>query len=109
MNVMDQQQGDGWTAINGDCVEALQGLPDSSVDYSIFSPPFSSLYTYSNSPRDMGNCRTDAEFFEHFGHLIAQLRAGIRQRLQDRQDVRVAELDVFIDRGVTRQDPPSDS
>ncbi len=74
MNVMDQQQGDGWTAINGDCVEALQGLPDSSVDYSIFSPPFSSLYTYSNSPRDMGNCRTDAEFFEHFGHLIAQLR-----------------------------------
>ena len=49
MNVMDQQQGDGWTAINGDCVEALQGLPDSSVDYSIFSPPFSSLYTYSNS------------------------------------------------------------
>lgn len=74
MNVMDQQQGDGWAAINGDCVEALQGLPDSSVDYSIFSPPFSSLYTYSNSPRDMGNCRTDAEFFEHFGHLIAQLR-----------------------------------
>lgn len=74
MNVMDQQHGDGWTAINGDCVEALQGLPDSSVDYSIFSPPFSSLYTYSNSPRDMGNCRTDAEFFEHFGHLIAQLR-----------------------------------
>lgn len=74
MNALDQQQGESWSAINGDCVEALQGLPESSVDYSIFSPPFSSLYTYSNSPRDMGNCRTDAEFFEHMGHLIEQMR-----------------------------------
>lgn len=73
MNVIDQQHGDGWTAINGDCVEALQGLPDSSVDYSIFSPPFSSLYTYSNSPRDMGNCRSHDDFFEHFDHLIPDL------------------------------------
>ena len=48
-------------------------LPAQSIGYSIFSPPFSSLYTYSNSPRDMGNCRTDAEFFEHFGYLIDEL------------------------------------
>ena len=49
-------------------------LPERSMDYSIFSPPFSSLYTYSNSPRDLGNCRNDAEFFEHFGYIIEQLR-----------------------------------
>jgi DNA modification methylase len=55
-------------------VEALQGLPERSIDYSIFSPPFASLYTYSNSPRDMGNCRNDEEFFAHFAHLVRELR-----------------------------------
>lgn len=74
MNCIAQESGDGWTLFNGDCVEVLQGFPSHSIDYSIFSPPFSSLYTYSNSPRDMGNCRTDEEFFEHFGFLIAELR-----------------------------------
>jgi hypothetical protein len=56
----------------------LKGLPDASVGYSIFSPPFASLYTYSNSPRDMGNVRDDAEFFEHFDYLIAELRRVIK-------------------------------
>lgn len=78
MIALDQQSGDGWTAYNGDCVEVVSALPDRSVDYSIFSPPFASLYTYSNSPRDMGNCRTDAEFFEHFGHLIDALARVMR-------------------------------
>ncbi len=73
MNCIAQESGGGWTLFNGDCVEVLQGLPSHSIDYSIFSPPFSSLYTYSNSPRDMGNCRTDEEFFEHFGFLVAEL------------------------------------
>ena len=73
MNCLDQQQGDGWAMYHGDCVDVLCGLPEHSADYSIFSPPFSSLYTYSNSPRDMGNCRTDDEFFEHFGYLITEL------------------------------------
>ncbi|HNG04504.1 MAG TPA: DNA methyltransferase, partial [Nitrospira sp.] len=50
-----------------------KGLPASSVHYSIFSPPFASLYTYSNSPRDMGNCRSNEEFFEHFGYLVDEL------------------------------------
>lgn len=67
---------------NGDCVEVTQGLPDSSVHYSIFSPPFASLYTYSNSDRDMGNCRDDSEFFEHFRFLIRELyRVTIPGRL----------------------------
>lgn len=74
MNCIEQVTTDRYTAIHGDCVEALRGLPDQSIGYSIFSPPFASLYTYSNSPRDMGNVRNDAEFFEHFDFLIAELR-----------------------------------
>jgi hypothetical protein len=73
MNCLDQVITDKYALYNGDCVEVLAGLPERSVDYSIFSPPFSSLYTYSNSPRDMGNCRTDGEFFAHFDHLVRQL------------------------------------
>ena len=74
MNCIDQTVTDKWAIYNGDCVEVINGLPDHSIGYSIFSPPFSSLYTYSNSPRDMGNCRTDEDFFEHFGYLIDELR-----------------------------------
>lgn len=74
MNCIDQTVTDKWAIYNGDCVEVIKGLPDHSIGYSIFSPPFSSLYTYSNSPRDMGNCRTDEDFFEHFGFLIDELR-----------------------------------
>ena len=73
MKAIDQASGKDWTLINGDCCEALQGIPDASVDYSIFSPPFASLYTYSNSPRDLGNSRTYEDFFNHFGFVVAQL------------------------------------
>jgi hypothetical protein len=71
--VLDQARGENWVAYQGDCVEALRGLPDSSVGYTIFSPPFASLYTYSASPRDMGNCRDHAEFFEQFRYLVPEL------------------------------------
>ena len=74
MNCIDQSAGADWALYHGDCIDVISGLPDTSIDYSIFSPPFSSLYTYSNSPRDMGNCRTDEEFFLHFGFLVRQLR-----------------------------------
>lgn len=74
MNCIDQVITDDYALYHGDCVEVLRGLPDASVGYSIFSPPFASLYTYSNSPRDMGNVRNDAEFFEHLDYLIAELR-----------------------------------
>jgi len=53
MNCIQQTQGDNFSLFHGDCVEVISGLPDASIDYSIFSPPFASLYTYSNSPRDM--------------------------------------------------------
>jgi len=78
MNCISQVDRPDSALFNGDCVEVIAGLPDNSVDYSIFSPPFSSLYTYSNSPRDMGNSRTDAEFFEHFDHLVRELARVIK-------------------------------
>ncbi len=74
MNCLDQDITEQWALYHGDAVEVLAGLPEKSVDYSIFSPPFASLYTYSNSPRDMGNCKTHAEFFEQFSFLVAELR-----------------------------------
>ena len=74
MNCINQEVTDKWAIYNGDCVEVIKELPHHSIGYSIFSPPFSSLYTYSNSPRDMGNCRNDDDFFEHFGYLIDELR-----------------------------------
>lgn len=73
MKCINQVDRPDYSLFNGDCVEVIAGLPERSVDYAIFSPPFSSLYTYSNSPRDMGNSRNDAEFFEHFDHLVAEL------------------------------------
>ena len=76
--VLDQSIGDNYALFNGDCVEVVRGMPDASVDYSIFSPPFASLYTYSNSPRDMGNVRNDDEFFEQFDYLVQELRRVVK-------------------------------
>lgn len=71
--VVEQSNGNNWVLYQGDCCEVVQGLPDDSVGFSIFSPPFSSLYTYSNSEHDMGNSRSDEQFMEHFNFLIAEL------------------------------------
>lgn len=78
MNCIDQTTGEGFVLYHGDCVDVMRGLPDQSIHYSIFSPPFASLYTYSNSPRDMGNCRTNEEFFEHFAFLVEELKRVMR-------------------------------
>lgn len=66
-------QGTDWTVTNGDCVEGVAALNDDSVDLSVYSPPFISLYTYTASERDMGNCASAQEFFEHFGFLLREL------------------------------------
>lgn len=66
-------KGDTWEVVNADCVPTLATRPDNSVHYSIFSPPFASLYVYSDSDADMGNCKTEGEFFEHFAFLIKGL------------------------------------
>jgi len=69
-SVISQESGDGFVMYQGDCVEVLASLPPDSVDYSIFSPPFASLYVYSDSPRDLGNCKTHEEFYEHFRFVV---------------------------------------
>lgn len=65
--------GEGWTMMLGDCVERIKEIESDSVGLSVFSPPFASLYTYSNSERDMGNSKTDEEFADHFAYLIDEL------------------------------------
>lgn len=73
MNVIDQKFGRNFAMYNGDCVEVVRGIPEHSVGFAIFSPTFASLYTYSNSARDMGNCKTDEEFMENFSFLVEEL------------------------------------
>lgn len=73
MKTLDQASGNSWHIYNGDCIEVMKGLPDDSVHYSVFSPPFASLYTYSNSDRDMGNCKDAPDFFAHFKYAMAEL------------------------------------
>jgi DNA modification methylase len=72
-NVIDQIIKDNYSLYNGDSCEIIKGIPDNSIHYTIFSPPFASLYTYSNSERDMGNCKTDEQFYEHFKYLAKEL------------------------------------
>lgn len=63
-----------WTMINDDCIEALaREVADNSIDLSVYSPPFMSLYTYTASERDLGNCSSDDEFFEHYAFVIDQV------------------------------------
>ena len=69
----EESTGETFTAHLGDCIEGVRNLPDNSIGYSIFSPPFASLYTYSASNRDMGNCKNHSEFFEHFRFLVGEL------------------------------------
>lgn len=71
--VIDQVVTDHFSIYHADCVDVVRALPEKSVHYTIFSPPFASLYTYSNSPRDMGNVRNDDEFYAHFSHLVPEL------------------------------------
>lgn len=73
INVISQSITDRYALYNGDSCEVLKGIPDNSIHYSIFSPPFASLYTYSNSERDLGNCRTTSEFYEQFMFIVSEL------------------------------------
>lgn len=70
---MREEIGDGFTAILGDSVDRLRLLKTDSIHYSIFSPPFASLYTYSASDRDLGNCKTHEQFFAHMEFIVPQL------------------------------------
>jgi superfamily II DNA or RNA helicase len=68
-----RRDGPCWTMFLGDCVETVAAMPEDSIGYSVFSPPFASLYTYSASDRDMGNCANGEEFATHFRFLVGEL------------------------------------
>lgn len=73
MKVLDQRVGHDWALYHGDSAEVLSGLPADSVGLSMHSPPFAQLYTYSASPRDMGNCRNYEDFFVHYRYVVDEL------------------------------------
>lgn len=73
MNVLDQVIKNKYAIYSGDSCEITKEIPDNSIHYTLFSPPFASLYTYSNSDRDMGNSKGDDEFYEHFVFLAKEL------------------------------------
>lgn len=69
---IEKEQGESWTVYHGDCVRVAQTLPDESVDFSIYSPPFAALYVYSSDPQDMGNCATDDDFIDQYRYLLKE-------------------------------------
>jgi superfamily II DNA or RNA helicase len=69
----DVKEGSGWKLHLADCVDVAEELADNSIGYSVYSPPFASLYTYSNSDRDMGNCKDDDEFMQAYTFLVRDL------------------------------------
>jgi hypothetical protein len=71
--VTDAEHGDNWTALLGDSCERLAEVGTASVDLSVYSPPFASLFTYSPSDRDLGNCRDAAEFAVHYRFIVDEL------------------------------------
>jgi len=73
MAVKDQKITDKYAVYNGDCCEVLPGIPDNSIGFSVFSPPFASLYCYSDEDADFSNCATIEEFFQQFKFLADQL------------------------------------
>lgn len=73
INVLQQVIKNEYAVYNGDSTEVIKGIPDNSIHYQIFSPPFASLYTYSNSTRDMGNSRSRTEFYKHFEYLVKEM------------------------------------
>jgi len=70
---LNEAHGDTWSAYHGDCVDVVRQLPDNSVGFSIYSPPFSNLFTYSDSECDIGNSATDDEFIAHYQMLLAEV------------------------------------
>lgn len=71
---IETREGNGWTLHRGDCVEAMIRMPDNSVDLTVSSPPFLSLYTYSASERDVGNSASPAQFLEQYAFISRQLK-----------------------------------
>jgi DNA modification methylase len=69
---LNQADGPEWTAYHGDCVSVCSQLPDACIDFSVYSPPFGSLFVYSDSAADMGNSSSDGEFSKHYEYLVRE-------------------------------------
>lgn len=70
---LNDAHGQDWSLFHGDCVDVLRQLPDRSVGFTVYSPPFSNLFVYSDSEADMGNSTDDGEFFRHYGFMLDHL------------------------------------
>jgi DNA modification methylase len=78
MNCFNQEITEKYSLWNMDCVDAAKALPDNSIDFSIYSPPFESLYVFSNSERDMGNSTSSETFWTHYRYLIAEMYRAMK-------------------------------
>lgn len=73
MAVKKQTIESNYALYNGDCIETMRTLPEGCVDLSVYSPPFCGLYNYSSSERDLSNCRSYQEFFDHYDYVLAEI------------------------------------
>jgi hypothetical protein len=73
MAVIDQHVTDRYALYNADCIEVMRDLPDEAVHLSVYSPPFTGLYVYSSSERDLSNARDHQEFMRHYGYVVGEL------------------------------------
>lgn len=73
MKVQEQYVDERMALYHGDSCEILREIPSNSIHFEVYSPPFASLYTYSNSERDLGNTRNDGEFFQQFEYIVKEL------------------------------------
>lgn len=78
VQVLDQIVTNDYAIYHGDCVDVMRGLPSDSIHYSIYSVPFRSIYTYSASPRDLGNTTSDTEFAEHYQYCIRETQRVLK-------------------------------
>jgi hypothetical protein len=77
-NVLNQEVTDKFALFNADCVDVCKTLPSDSIDFSVYSPPFESLYVFSNSERDMGNSASSEDFWTHYRYLIAEMYRAMK-------------------------------
>lgn len=76
--VINQDSGNNWVMYHGDSCEVLPGVPTDSIDFMIYSPPFSNLYIYSDSTADLGNSADDEEFFQHYQYIINETYRALK-------------------------------
>lgn len=77
MHCIAQTIGERFALYHGDSCQVMRGIPDSSLDYCISSPPFEDMYVYSDSEADLGNARSSREFFRHYTYIIRELHRAL--------------------------------